>query len=81
MNYEIVDEIILSDELKKIMKKYSIDNEQVLQSMGAGYTREETIKAVEENYLENIAKTKELEKEYEEFLAWKKWNEERANKK
>lgn len=81
MNYEIVDKIILSDELKKIVEKYSIDNKQVLQSMGAGYTREETIKAVEANYLENVEKSRELQKEYEEFLAWKKWNEERASKK
>lgn len=81
MNYEIVDKIILSDELKKIVEKYSIDNKQVLQSMGAGYTREETIKAVEANYLENVEKSRELQKEYEEFLAWKKWNEEREKQK
>ncbi|BBA53231.1 plasmid replication initiation protein (plasmid) [Fusobacterium varium] len=81
MNYEIVDEIILPDELKKIVRKYSIDNEQVLQSMGAGNSREEAIRGIESNIMENSKMPEELQKEYEEFLAWKKWNEERANKK
>jgi plasmid replication initiation protein len=81
MNYEIVDEIILPDELKKIVRKYSIDNEQVLHFMGAGSSREEAIRVIESNIIENNKIPEELQKEYEEFLAWKKWNEERANKK
>lgn len=81
MNYEIVDEIILPDELKKIVRKYSIDNEQVLHFMGAGSSREEAIRVIESNIIDNNRIPEEHIKEYEEFLAWKKWNEERANKK
>ncbi len=81
MNYEIVDKIILSDELKKIVAKYSIDNEQVLHFMGAGSSREEAIRVIESNIIYNNRIPEEHIKEYEEFLAWKKWNEERANKK
>ena len=81
MNYEIVDKIILSDELKKIVAKYSIDNEQVLHFMGAGSSREEAIRVIESNIIYNNGIPEEHIKEYEEFLAWKKWNEERANKK
>lgn len=81
MNYEIVDEIILPDKLKKIVKKYAIDNEQVLHFMGAGSSREEAIRVIESNIIENNKIPEEHIKEYEEFLAWKKWNEERASKK
>ncbi|MCF2673620.1 replication initiation protein [Fusobacterium varium] len=81
MNYEIVDEIILPDELKKIVKKYAIDNEQVLHFMGAGSSREEAIRVIESNIIYNNRIPEEHIKEYEEFLAWKKWNEERINKK
>ena len=81
MNYEIVDKILLSDELKKIVAKYSIDNEQVLQSMGVGNSREEAIRGIESNIIDNNRIPEEHIKEYEEFLAWKKWNEERTNKK
>ena len=72
---------ILPDKLKKIVKKYAIDNEQVLHFMGAGSSREEAIRVIESNIIENNKIPEEHIKEYEEFLAWKKWNEERASKK
>nr|WP_293995624.1 replication initiation protein [uncultured Fusobacterium sp.] len=81
MNYEIADEIILPDELKKIVGKYAIDNEQVLHFMGAGSSREEAIRVIESNIIYNNRIPEEHIKEYEEFLAWKKWNEERMKKK
>ena len=81
MNYEIVDEIILPDELKKIVGKYAIDNEQVLHFMGAGSSREEAIRVIESNIIYNNRIPEEHIKEYEEFLAWKKWNEERMKQK
>lgn len=81
MGYEIVEEIILPEDLQKIVKKYSIDERQILNGLSDGYTREETIKLIESNIIENNRMPEELQKEYEEFLAWKKWNEERANKK
>ena len=81
MNYEIVDEIILPEELAKIVEKYFITDNQIADGMSDGYTREETIKLIESNLLENSKMPEELQKEYEEFLAWKKWNEERMKQK
>ncbi|MEG9320158.1 replication initiation protein [Fusobacterium varium] len=81
MKYEIVKKIVLPEELAKIVEKYSITDNQITDGMSDGYTREETIKLIESNLLENSKMPEELQKEYEEFLAWKKWNEERANKK
>lgn len=81
MGYEIVEEIILTEDLQKIVKKYSIDERQILNGLSDGYTREETIKLIESNIIENNRMPEELQKEYEEFLAWKKWNEERMKQK
>lgn len=81
MKYEIVKKIVLPEELAKIVTKYSITDNQITDGMSDGYTREETIKLIESNLLENSKMPEELQKEYEEFLAWKKWNEERTNKK
>ncbi|WP_462350948.1 replication initiation protein [Fusobacterium varium] len=81
MNYEIVDEIILPEELAKIVEKYSITDNQIADGMSDGYTREETIKLIESNLLENSKMPEDLQKEYEEFLAWKKWNEEKMKQK
>ena len=81
MKYEIVKKIVLPEELAKIVEKYSITDNQIVDGMSDGYTREETIKLIESNLLENSKMPEELQKEYEEFLAWKKWNEERTNKK
>lgn len=81
MNYEIVDEIILPEELAKIVEKYSITDNQIADGMSDSYTREETIKLIESNLLENSKMPEDLQKEYEEFLAWKKWNEEKMKQK
>lgn len=81
MKYEIVKKIVLPEELAKIVAKYSITNNQITDGMSDGYTREETIKLIESNLLENNKMPEELQKEYEEFLAWKKWNEERMKQK
>lgn len=81
MNYEIVKKIVLPEKLAKIVAKYSITDNQITDGMIQGYTREESIRLIESNFIENNDKKEELQKEYEEFLAWKKWNEERANKK
>lgn len=81
MKYEIVKEIVLSEELAKIVEKYSITDNQIANGMSDGYSREETIKLIENNLLENNRMPEELQREYEEFLAWKKWNEERMKQK
>lgn len=81
MKYEIVKKIVLPEELAKIVEKYSITDNQITDGMSDGYTREETIKLIESNLLENSKMPEELQKEYEEFLAWKKWNEERMKQK
>lgn len=81
MKYVIVKKIVLPEELAKIVAKYSITNNQITDGMSDGYTREETIKLIESNLLENNKMPEELQKEYEEFLAWKKWNEERMKQK
>ncbi len=81
MKYEIVKKIVLPEELTKIVEKYSITDNQITDGMSDGHTREETIKLIESNLLENSKMPEELQKEYEEFLAWKKWNEERMKQK
>lgn len=62
MNYEIVDEIILPEELAKIVEKYSITDNQIADGMSDSYTREETIKLIESNLLENSKMPEDLQR-------------------
>lgn len=80
MNYEIVEKIELSEKLKKLIKENSITEEDIIDGISAGYEREDVIQILADDRSYKPS-PEELQKEYEEFLAWKKWNEERENKK
>ena len=80
MNYEIVEKIELSEKLKKLIKENSITEEDIIDGISAGYEREDVIEILADDRSYKPSPD-ELQKEYEEFLAWKKWNEERTNKK
>lgn len=79
MNYEIVEKIELSEKLKKLIKENSITEEDIIDGISAGYEREDVIQILADDRSYKPS-PEDLQKEYEEFLAWKKWNEERENK-
>ncbi len=79
MNYEIVEKIELSEKLKKLIKENSITEEDIIDGISAGYEREDVIQRLADDRSYKPS-PEDLQKEYEEFLAWKKWNEERENK-
>lgn len=78
--YEIVDknELVLSEKYKNLIKEYQISENEILNAMSEYMTRETSIEKIVENrkYNQKIA-----DKEYEEFLAWKKWKEKNMEKK
>ncbi|BBA53308.1 plasmid replication initiation protein (plasmid) [Fusobacterium varium] len=80
MNYEIVEKIELSEKLKKLIKENSITEEDIIDGISAGYEREDVIEILADDRSYKPS-PEELQKEYEEFLAWKKWNEEREKQK
>lgn len=80
MNYEIVEKIELSEKLKKLIKENSITEEDIIDGISAGYEREDVIQILADDRSYKPS-PEELQREYEEFLAWKKWNEERTKQK